>query len=75
MMAGRQPAETPQGVAGSRRKGVFEMVVSICLTGEPKEIAALALELQGQQREKDFADAVMDRIQEKVDQSEPVFQP
>lgn len=51
------------------------MVVSICLTGEPEEIAALALELQGQQREKDFADAVMDRIQEKVDQSEPVFQP
>ena len=25
MMAGRQPAETPQGVAGSRRKGVCRL--------------------------------------------------
>lgn len=49
--------------------------MQVTINGTPKEIAALALELQGQQREKDFADTVMNRIQEKVDQSEPVFQP
>lgn len=49
--------------------------MEIIITGTPEEIAALAREMQGQQREKDFADTVMNRIQEKVDQSEPVFQP
>lgn len=51
------------------------MTVSVFFDGDAKEIAALVLALQGQQNEKDFCDAVMNRIQKKVGQSESVFQP
>lgn len=51
------------------------MTVTVFFDGDAKEIAALVLALQGQQNEKDFCNAVMNRIQERVDQSEPVFRP
>lgn len=51
------------------------MTVTVFFDGDAKEIAALVLALQGQRNEKDFCDAVMNRIQEKVDQRESVFRP
>lgn len=47
--------------------------MQITVTGEPKEIAALVLALQ--ERQKDLAETVMNRIQTISAQSEPVFQP
>ena len=53
------------------RKGVNK--IQITVTGEAKEIAALVLALQERQDE-DLGEKVMNRLQEKLRQNEPVIQ-
>ena len=47
--------------------------MQITVTGEAKEIAALVLALQERQDE-DLGEKVMNRLQEKLRQNEPVIQ-
>lgn len=49
--------------------------MQVTITGTPKEIAALALELQERRVLEDLADDVVNRLQAAASRNEPVFQP
>lgn len=49
--------------------------MQVAINGTPKEIAALALELQERRVLEDLTDGVVNRLQAAADRNEPVFQP
>lgn len=49
--------------------------MEIIIKGEPKEIAALALELQEQRILEGLADDLINHLQAAADRNEPVYQP
>lgn len=49
--------------------------MQVTVTGTPKEIAALALELQERRVLEGLADDLINHLQAAVDRSEPVYQP
>lgn len=49
--------------------------MEIFIKGTPEEIATLAREMQERQRLDKLASGVVNRLQEKQYQNEPVFQP
>ena len=48
--------------------------MTIIIEAEPKEIAALVVAIQERQDETDLAELIKNQIQEKLCQSEPIFQ-
>lgn len=49
--------------------------MQVTINGTPKEIAALALELQERRVLEDLTDGVVNRLQAAVDRNEPVYRP
>lgn len=49
--------------------------MEILIKGTPEEIAALAREIQERHVSEGLAGDVVNRLQEKLHQNEPVFQP
>ena len=48
--------------------------MKLTIEAEPKEIAALVVAIQ-ERREDEQVQLILSRLQEKLNQSEPVFQP
>lgn len=49
--------------------------MQVTINGTPKEIAALALELQERRVLEDLTDGVVNRLQDAADRNEPVYRP
>lgn len=49
--------------------------MQVTINGTPKEIAALALELQERLVLEDLTDGVVNRLQAAADRNEPVYRP
>lgn len=49
--------------------------MQITVTGTPKEIAALVLEIQERRVLEDLADDLVNHLQAAADRNEPVYQP
>lgn len=49
--------------------------MQVTINGTPKEIAALALELQERRALEDLTDGVVNRLQAAADRNEPVYRP